>query len=83
MEVFQLSLLLTNSVLGIVFSAIDEMFFMRERKNNERKTVNSKPPRSERNPEFETPSQRRNRDGIGRGPSGSDGGSTKARGSNH
>ena len=36
-----------------------------------------------RNPEFETPSQRRNRDGVGRGPSGSDGSANKGRGSNH
>lgn len=56
---------------------------MRDRKNIEKKTVNSKPARGERNPEFETPSQRRNRDGVGRGPSGSDGGSNKGRGSNH
>lgn len=35
-----------------------------------------------RHPEFETPSQRRNRDGVGRGPNGSDGGS-RARGMNH
>jgi hypothetical protein len=33
-----------------------------------------------RHPEFETPSQRRNRDGIGRGPSGSDGSNPKGMG---
>lgn len=36
-----------------------------------------------RHPEFETPSQRRNRDGKGREQNGSDGGSNQARGSNH
>jgi hypothetical protein len=36
-----------------------------------------------RHPEFETPSQRRNRDGQGRGKSGSDGSSNMGRGSNH
>ena len=36
-----------------------------------------------RHPEFETPSQRRNRDGKGRGKNGSDGGSVLGRGSNH
>jgi hypothetical protein len=36
-----------------------------------------------RQPEFETPSQRRNRDGEGRGPNGSDGSGNRGRGSNH
>ena len=36
-----------------------------------------------RHPEYETPSQRRNRDGKGRGKSGSDGSSNMGRGSNH
>ena len=48
-----------------------------------KKKVNASATREERNPEFETPSQRRNRDGKGRGQNGSDGGSTKGRGSNH
>jgi hypothetical protein len=36
-----------------------------------------------RHPEFETPSQRRNRDGVGRGPNGSEGGGGQARRMNH
>ena len=36
-----------------------------------------------RHPEFETPSQRRNRNGLGRGKSGSDGSPNMGRGSNH
>ena len=57
---------------------------MRNKKPDHKKqiAVTSKE-KVERNPEFETPSQRRNRDGIGRGPNGSDGGSSKGRGSNH
>ena len=59
---------------------------MREDKKtgSKKKKVNAaRKGEEERHPEYETPSQRRNRDGIGRGPSGSDGASTKGRGSNH
>jgi hypothetical protein len=72
-------------VLGIIFSDLPKKsLFMPDKKKNNKKTV-SAPVKStaERHPEFETPSQRRNRDGVGRGPNGSDGGSVKGRGSNH
>jgi hypothetical protein len=57
---------------------------MHDKKAGNKKPVsNPSKPQSQRHPEFETPSQKRNRDGVGRGPSGSDGGSNKGRGSNH
>ena len=57
---------------------------MRDKKKENKKTIAAPANgREERQPQFETPSQRRNRDGIGRGPVGSDGGSNKGRGSNH
>lgn len=57
---------------------------MRNKKNDHKKKINAPVQTGqERHPEFETPSQRRNRDGQGRGQNGSDGGSTKGRGSNH
>ncbi|MBA2745398.1 MAG: hypothetical protein H0U44_04155 [Flavisolibacter sp.] len=58
---------------------------MRNKKNDDaKKLVNSTQKNQEgRIPEHETPSQRRNRDGVGRGPNGSDGGSNRGRGSNH
>lgn len=49
----------------------------------EKKPVSTTPNKQRRNREYETPSQQRNRDGIGRGPSGSDGSSNMGRGSNH
>jgi len=53
-------------------------------KSVEKTKVNSSQGKSgDRHPEFETPSQRRNRDGVGRGQSGSDGSANKGRGSNH
>ena len=57
---------------------------MRNKQTKERtQTTPVKHNRGERNPQFETPSQKRNRDGLGREHNGSDGGSTKGRGSNH
>ena len=59
---------------------------MRNEKKNEskKKAINATRKSDDgRHPEFETPSQRRNRDGKGRGKSGSDGGSVMGRGSNH
>ena len=59
---------------------------MRDDKKNTstKKPVNANQKSEEgRHPEFETPSQRRNRDGHGRGKSGSDGSSNMGRGSNH
>ena len=57
---------------------------MREEKKKPGKRVEDSTPRAnERHREFETPSQRRNRDGMGRGPSGSDGSPVRGRGSNH
>ena len=56
---------------------------MRSKKSSKKNISAQLKQPEQRHPEFETPSQRRNRDGIGRGPSGSDGGSNKGRGSNH
>ena len=59
---------------------------MREEKKNVRnkRGVNSTQKGEEgRHPEFETPSQRRNRNGQGRGKNGSDGSPNGGRGSNH
>lgn len=57
---------------------------MREEKKKPVKRVEDSTPKAEeRHREYETPSQRRNRDGLGRGQSGSDGGSVRAKGSNH
>ena len=56
---------------------------MRHKKSDNKKNIALPRQTEQRQPQFETPSQRRNRDGIGRGPNGSDGGSNKGRGSNH
>ena len=56
---------------------------MRNKKSSKKNIEQPVKQTEQRHPQFETPSQRRNRDGIGRGPSGSDGGSNKGRGSNH
>ena len=57
---------------------------MRQKKSANKKTAASPSKQTEqRHPEFETPSQKRNRDGVGRIHAGSDGGSNKGRGSNH
>jgi hypothetical protein len=76
---------------GIIFRFLQIAFFtkrkfMRSPKKNtpQKKGVNAIQKNDpDRHPEFETPSQRRNRDGRGRGKSGSDGGSIMGRGSNH
>jgi hypothetical protein len=56
-------------------------------RNDKKKPVerveSSTPKKENRHREFETPSQRRNRDGVGRGQSGSDGSPVRGRGSNH
>lgn len=49
----------------------------------DKKPVSATPNKQRRHREYETPSQQRNRDGVGRGPSGSDGTSNMGRGSNH
>ena len=57
---------------------------MRNKKKNHKINTTSPVKQTEqRQPQFETPSQKRNRDGIGREHAGSDGGSNKGRGSNH
>jgi hypothetical protein len=57
---------------------------MRQKKSdNKKNTSRPSKPTEHRNPQFETPSQKRNRDGVGRIHVGSDGGSNKGRGSNH
>jgi hypothetical protein len=52
-------------------------------KNNKTKASSKKVKDESRSHEYETMSQRQNRYGNGRERSGSDGGSTQARGSNH
>ena len=54
--------------------------FMREKKESDKK-VNAIPKKEDRNRQYETPSQQRNRDGKGRERNGSDG-DTKERGMN-
>jgi hypothetical protein len=49
---------------------------------NEQRVNSTRKNAKGRHPEFETPSQRRNRDGLGRGQNGSDG-DRQIRGSNH
>lgn len=49
---------------------------------NEQRVNSTRKNAKGRHPEFETPSQRRNRDGLGRQQSGSDG-ENQVRGSNH
>jgi hypothetical protein len=57
---------------------------MRNDKKKPGKRVENTAPKIEnRHREFETPSHQRNRDGVGRGPSGSDGSPVRGRGSNH
>lgn len=57
---------------------------MRNKKSDNKKNIASPAKQAEqRNPQYETPSQKRNRDGLGREHAGSDGGSNKGRGSNH
>ena len=57
---------------------------MRKKKENTSKKVSANAKQTEqRQPQFETPSQKRNRDGLGREHIGSDGGSNQGRGSNH
>jgi hypothetical protein len=74
----------TAGLLGTIFTLSKQRFFMRNKKETERKGVNAiQKNEPGRVPAFETPSQRRNRDGQGRGKNGSDGGSTRGRGSNH
>ena len=53
---------------------------MREKKESDKK-VNAIPKKEDRNRQYETPSQQRNRDGKGRERNGSDG-DTKERGMN-
>jgi hypothetical protein len=55
----------------------------KDKKKPVKRVENSTPKEEDRHREFETPSQRRNRDGVGRGPSGSDGSPVRGRGSNH
>lgn len=54
-----------------------------DKKKPEKRVENAASKNENRHRQFETPSQQRNRDGVGRGPSGSDGSPVRGRGSNH
>jgi hypothetical protein len=54
-----------------------------DKKPAKQSTKKPKSGKEARTPEYETPSQRRNRDGEGRGPNGSDGSGNRGRGMNH